>query len=109
MQIVHRCCCGLDVHKKLIVACLISLNEAGEFQKEIRSFATMTRDILALADWLTSAGCTHIAMESTGVYWRPIWNLLEEQFELLLVNAQHIKAVPGRKTDIKDAGATRSA
>src|SRR5438270_10028800 len=103
MQIVHRCCCGLDVHKKLIVACLISLNEAGEFQKEIRSFATMTRDILALADWLTSAGCTHVAMESTGVYWRPIWNLLEEQFELLLVNAQHIKAVPGRKTDIKDA------
>jgi transposase len=103
MQIVHRCCCGLDVHKKLIVACLISLNEAGEFQKEIRSFATMTKDILALADWLTSAGCTHIAMESTGVYWRPIWNLLEDQFELLLVNAQHIKAVPGRKTDIKDA------
>jgi transposase len=103
MQIVHRCCCGLDVHKKLIVACLISLNEAGEFQKEIRSFATMTKDILVLADWLTSSGCTHVAMESTGVYWRPIWNLLEEQFELLLVNAQHIKAVPGRKTDIKDA------
>ena len=103
MQIIHRCCCGLDVHKKLIVACLISLNEAGEFQKEIRSFPTMTKDILALADWLTSAGCTHVAMESTGVYWRPIWNLLEEQFELLLVNAQHIKAVPGRKTDIKDA------
>jgi transposase len=103
MQIIHRCCCGLDVHKKLIVACLISLNEVGEFQKEIRSFPTMTKDILALADWLTSAGCTHVAMESTGVYWRPIWNLLEEQFELLLVNAQHIKAVPGRKTDIKDA------
>ncbi len=103
MQIIHRCCCGLDVHKKLIVACLISLNEAGEFQKEIRHFTTMTKDILALADWLTSAGCTHVAMESTGVYWRPIWNLLEGQFELLLVNAQHIKAVPGRKTDIKDA------
>src|SRR6266705_196015 len=103
MQIIHRCCCGLDVHKKLIVACLISLNEAGEFQKEIRHFTTMTKDILALADWLTSAGCTHIAMESTGVYWRPICNLLEDQFELLLVNAQHIKAVPGRKTDIKDA------
>src|SRR5438046_2517830 len=103
MQIIHRCCCGLDVHKKLIVACLISLNEAGEFQKEIRHFPTMTKDILALADWLTSAGCTHVAMESTGVYWRPIWNLLEGQFELLLVNAQHIKAVPGRKTDIKDA------
>jgi transposase len=103
MQIIHRCCCGLDVHKKLIVACLISLNEAGEFQKEIRCFPTMTKDILALADWLTSAGCTHVAMESTGVYWRPIWNLLEGQFELLLVNAQHIKAVPGRKTDLKDA------
>ncbi len=103
MQILYRCCCGLDVHKKLIVACLIILNEAGEFQKEIRHFTTMTKDILALADWLTSAGCTHIAMESTGVYWRPIWNLLEDQFELLLVNAQHIKAVPGRKTDIKDA------
>src|SRR2546427_12921614 len=103
MQILHRCCCGLDVHKKLIVACLISLNEAGEFQKEIRHFTTMTKDILALADWLTSAGCTHVAMESTGVYWRPIWNLLEGQFELLLVNAQHIKAVPGRKTDQKDS------
>jgi transposase len=103
MQIIHRCCCGLDVHKKLIVACLISLHEAGEVQKEIRCFPTMTKDILALADWLTSAGCTHVAMESTGVYWRPIWNLLEGQFELLLVNAHPIKAVPGRKTDIKDA------
>jgi transposase len=103
MQIIHRCWCGLAVQKKLIVACLISLNEAGEFQKEIRCFPTMTKDILALADWLTSAGCTHVAMESTGVYWRPIWNLLEGQFELLLVNAQHIKAVPGRKTDLKDA------
>lgn len=103
MQIIHRCCCGLDVHKKLIVACLISFNEAGELQKEIRYFSTMTKDILVLADWLTSAECTHVAMESTGVYWRPIWNLLEEQFELLLVNAQHIRAVPGRKTDTKDA------
>lgn len=103
MQVIHRCCCGLDVHKKLIVACLISFNETGEPQKELRYFTTMTKDILALADWLTSAGCTHVAMESTGVYWRPIWNLLEEQFELLLVNAQHIKAVPGRKTDTKDA------
>src|SRR6266571_2768268 len=103
MQIIHRCCCGLDVHKKLIVACLISLNEAGEFQKEIRHFPTMTKDILALADWLTSAGCTHVAMESTGVYWKPIWHLLEGQFELLLVNAQHSKAVPGRKTDVHDS------
>ena len=103
MQILHRCCCGLDVHKKLIVACLISLNESGDAQKETRSFTTMTKDILALADWLARAKCTHIAMESTGVYWRPIWNLLEGQFELLPFCAQHIKAVPGRKTDIKDA------
>ena len=63
----------------------------------------MTEDLLALADWLAAAGCTHVAMESTGVYWKPIWNLLEDRFELLLVNAQHIKAVPGRKTDVKDA------
>jgi transposase len=103
MHIIHRYCCGLDVHKKLIVACLISMNAAGERQKEIRSFTTMTKDILALAAWLTSAGCSHVALESTGVYWKPIWNLLEGQFEVLLVNAQHIKAVPGRKTDIKDA------
>jgi transposase len=103
MQILHRCCCGLDVQKKLIVACLIILNEAGECQKEIRSFTTMTQDILAVADWLMRASCTHVAMESTGVDWRPIWNLLEGQFELLLVNVQHIKTVPARKTDIKDA------
>jgi transposase len=103
MQVLHRCCCGLDVHKKLIVACLISMNGAGERQKEIRCFTTMTKDILALAAWLTTAGCTHVALESSGVYWKPIWNLLEGQFEVLLVNAQHIKAVPGRKTDMKDA------
>jgi len=103
MQVIHRCCCGLDVHKKLIVACLIRFNEAGSPQKEIRYCTTMTKAILVLGDWLTSAECTHVAMESTGVYWRPIWNLLEDQFELLLVNAQHIKAVPGRKTDTKDA------
>ena len=103
MQVLHRCCCGLDVHKKLIVAGLISQNEAGERQKEIRSFTTLTKDILALASWLSTAGCSHVALESTGVYWKPIWNLFEGQFEVLLVNAQHIKAVPGRKTDIKDA------
>jgi transposase len=103
MQVLHRCCCGLDVHKKLIVACLISLNAAGERQKEIRCFTTMTKDILALADWLATAGCTHVALESTGVYWKPIWNLLEGQFEVLPFGAQHIKAVPGRKTDSKDA------
>ncbi|HEY6408058.1 MAG TPA: IS110 family transposase, partial [Ktedonobacteraceae bacterium] len=103
MEIVHRCCCGLDVHKKMIVACLIVLDAAGQRQKETRVFGSMTKDILALADWLTGAGCTHVAMESTGVYWKPIFNLMEGQFEVILANAQHLKAVPGHKTDIKDA------
>jgi transposase len=103
MQIMHTCCCGLDVHKKQIVACLMRFDEAGQRQQELRTFGTMTQDILALADWLSATGCTHVAMESTGVYWKPVYNLLEGLFELLVVNAQHIKAVPGRKTDAKDA------
>jgi transposase len=103
MEIMYDCCCGLDVHKQLIVGCLVSVTPSGERQKETRSFTTMTAGILALADWLTAAGCTQVAMESTGVYWKPIWNLLEGRFEVLLVNAQHIKAVPGRKTDVRDA------
>ena len=81
MEIVHRCCCGLDVHKKMIVACLIVLDAAGQRQKETRVFGSMTKDILALADWLIGAGCIHVAMKSTEVYWKPIFNLLEGQFE----------------------------
>ena len=103
MQIVHACCCGLDVHKKSVVACMMSFDPKGRRCKEIRTFGTMTQDLLALADWLTAAGCTHVAMESTGVYWKPVYNLLEGLFELLVVNAQHIKRVPGRKTDVQDA------
>ena len=103
MQILHSCCCGLDVHKKQIVACLMFTDSAGKRQKEIRTFGTMTADILSFSDWLASAGCTHLAMESTGVYWKPIYNLLEGLFEILVVNAQHIKALPGRKTDVRDA------
>jgi len=103
MEVLYPCCCGLDVHKKLVVACLLSTDALGKLHKEIRTFSTMTADLLALADWLTANGCTHVAMESTGVYWKPIFNLLEGQFELLVVNAQHIKAVPGRKTDVRDA------
>ena len=103
MDVMYSCCCGLDVHKKTVVACLITSAEGPEPVKEIRTFRTMTADLLALADWLQQAGCTHVAMESTGVYWRPVYNLLEGQCELLVVNAQHIKAVPGRKTDVKDA------
>jgi transposase len=103
MQILHSCCCGLDVHKKQIVACLMFTDSAGKRQKEIRTFGTMTVDILSFSDWLASAGCTHLAMESTGVYWKPIYNLLEGVFEILVVNAQHIKILPGRKTDVRDA------
>jgi transposase len=103
MQVVYERCCGLDVHKKVVVACLITLTAKGQRHKEIRSFGTMTRDLLMLLDWLRAAGCTHIALESTGVYWRPIFNILEGEMTVLLVNAAHIKAVPGRKTDIKDA------
>jgi transposase len=93
----------LDIHKKLVVACLITPGAQGQPHKEIRTFGTMTADLLALADWLAAAGCTHVAMESTGVYWKPIYNLLEERFTLLLVNAQHIKAVPQPKTDVRDS------
>ncbi|MFQ6031246.1 MAG: IS110 family transposase, partial [Dehalococcoidia bacterium] len=102
MDAIYQRCCGLDIHKKVVVACLITPGRKGEPHKEIRSFGTMTADLLELSDWLAAAECTHVAMESTGVYWKPIYNLLEGSFELLLVNAQHIKAVPGRKTDVKD-------
>jgi transposase len=103
MEILYRCCCGLDVHKKMIVACLRWIDEAGKLAKQVRTFGTTTSELLSLSDWLVEAGCTHVAMEATGVYWKPVYNILEGQMELLVVNAQHIKAVPGRKTDIKDA------
>jgi transposase len=102
VEVVYARCCGIDVHKAMVVACLISPGAGGQVRKEVRTFGTMTDELLALGDWLTEAGCTHVAMESTGVYWKPIWNLLEGSFELLLANAQHIKAVPGRKTDVRD-------
>jgi transposase len=103
MQILYERCCGLDVHKRLVVACVLSGPPGRPVEKEIRTFETMTGDLLELSDWLLSRGVTHIALESTGVYWKPIWNLLEDTFTLLLVNAQHVKAVPGRKTDVRDA------
>ena len=102
MDVVYERCCGLDLHKRTVVACLIVPGPRGKPQKEVRTFGTMTADLLALADWLQAAQCTHVAMESTGVFWKPVYNLLEDQFTLLLVNAQHIKQVPGRKTDVKD-------
>lgn len=102
MQVVHDRCCGLDVHKKTVVACLLAPGD-GTTGKEVRSFSTMTRDLLHLADWLAAARCTHVAMESTGSYWKPVYNILEASCTVLVVNAQHMKAVPGRKTDVKDA------
>lgn len=101
METIYERCCGLDVHKKSVWACLRVL-ESGQFRSEIREFATTTAALLKLGDWLRKESVTHVAMESTGVYWKPVWNLLEGQFELVLANAQHIKAVPGRKTDAKD-------
>jgi len=102
MDVLYERCCGLDIHKRTAVACLVVPGSTGATTKEVRSFGTMTDDLMCLADWLAANAVTHVAMESTGVYWKPVWNLLEGQFELLLVNARHVKAVPGRKTDAKD-------
>jgi transposase len=96
-------CAGLDIHKKTVVACRIVHMNDDHWQVETRTFGTTTRDLLQLADWLQIAGVTHVAMESTGVYWKPVFNILESQCKVMLVNAQHIKQVPGRKTDVKDA------
>ena len=103
MQVLYPCCCGIDIHKKFVVACLTTTEADGSVQKDIRTFSTMTHDLLSMLDWLHGAGCTHIAMESTSSYWRPVYNLLEGHFELLVGNAYHMKTVPGRKTDVKDA------
>ena len=99
MQVIYQYCAGLDVHKKTVVAC----RRNGRKQQEIKSFGTTTPELLELVDWLLEWGCSHVAMESTGDYWKPIYNLLEGSFQVLLVNAKHVKNVPGRKTDMKDA------
>jgi len=101
MQVVYARCAGLDVHKESVSAC-VSVCEGEEKRQVTRQFGTFTGDLLALADWLKEQGVTHLAMEATGVYWRPVWTVLEGQFEQMLVNPQHIKAVPGRKTDTRD-------
>ena len=103
MQVMHERCAGLDVHKKTVVACVLMPDGQGGWCQETRTFGTMTAELLALADWLLACGCTHVAIESTGDYWKPAFNILEGTCEVLRVNAQHVKAVPGRKTDVKDA------
>lgn len=103
LSVVHARCCGLDIHKRQVQACLLLTTPAGKVQQEQRSFGTMTEDLLGLLDWLLAARCTHVAMEATGSFWKPIFNLLDGQVEILVVNAAHIKQVPGRKTDVRDA------
>lgn len=103
MEVVYERCAGLDVHKKSVTACRITPAAGRGWQKESRRFGTMTDELLKLADWLRAGQVTAVAMESTGVYWKPVFNILESEFEVLLVNARHIKYVPGRKSDISDA------
>jgi transposase len=102
MDTLHRHCAGLDVHKDSVYACVRHLDLDGSVREQVRAFATTTSALLMLADWLGSEQVTHVAMESTGVYWKPIWNVLEDLFTVMVVNAHHIKQVPGRKTDVKD-------
>lgn len=102
MQTLHKRCAGLDVHKKEVVACLRCVNR-GKAVHEVRRFSTTTRGLIELAEWLEQAQCTHVAMEATGVYWKPVWHILEGRFQLVLANAAHIKGVPGRKSDVNDA------
>ena len=103
MDTLHERCAGLDVHKAMVVAC-VRLTVGSKVNRECRTFDTTTTGLLALLAWLTASGCTHVAMEATGVYWKPVWNILGDgPFELMLANAAHIKNVPGRKTDVNDA------
>ena len=103
LAIKHPRCAGLDLHKRQITVCRLTPGPGPELLSEIRTFGTMTRDLLALSDWLAEGGCTHVVMESTGVFWKPVYNLLEASFTLLLVNPEHVKALIGRKTDVQDA------
>jgi transposase len=102
MEAMFHCCAGLDVHSKTVAACVRRIDDQGQIHAEVRTFGTMTRDLLVLSEWLKAEGVTHVAMESTGVFWKPVYNILEERFQIVLVNARHIKNEPGRKTDVKD-------
>src|SRR2546422_4523144 len=102
MKVLHARCAGLDVHKDLVVACA-RLQDSARVQREHRRFETTTKGLLELLAWLVELRCTHVAMEATGVYWKPVWHVLESRFELVLANAAHIRNVPGRKSDVNDA------
>src|SRR5260370_35601035 len=103
MDVLYPVCCGLDVHKASVTACLRSPGDGARRRQEVRTFGTTTRELLRLVDWLTAAGCTHVAVEPTGVYWRPVSNLLEGSGRLVRGNAQHVSSVPGRKTNLRDS------
>jgi transposase len=103
MQAIIERCCGLDVHQETVVACLLVGAPGAQPMKEVRTFGAVTRDLEALRDWLQEAGATHVGMESTGVYWRPVYAVLDGRFDLIVGNARHIRNVPGRKTDVKDS------
>ncbi|MGE3889920.1 MAG: IS110 family transposase [Vicinamibacterales bacterium] len=103
MEVLFERCCGLDVHKRTVVASLLTPGEDGQPRRQRQTFGTTTGELLGMADWLQQAGCTHVAMESTGSYWKPVYNLLEDRFELIVVNTHHLKLVPGRKSDARDA------
>lgn len=103
MEDLIQCCAGLDVHKETVVATVINGTIGKSPLTVTETFGTMTSDLLTLSDWLTNHGCTHVAMESSGIYWKPVYNILEPDFEVMVVNARHIKHVPGRKTDVKDS------
>jgi transposase len=103
MRVLHERCCGLDIHKQVVVACVLTTEPDGTVDTEVRTYSTMTNDLLALADWLREERCGPVVMASTGAYWRPVYTLLESHCEVLVVNAYHAKAVPGRKTAVKDA------
>ena len=102
MELLYARCAGLDVHARTVVACA-RIASAGTVTYHQRTVATITQGLLELADWLAAHGWTHVAMESTGVYWKPVWHILDGQFELTLANAMHVRNVPGRKSDMKDA------
>ena len=103
MEVLHPRCCGLDVHKETVVACVRLVSDRKPV-KEVRTFFTTTADLIALSEWLAENKCTHVAMEATGVYWKPVWHILADGgFQLVLANAAHIKNVPGRKSDVKDS------
>jgi transposase len=103
MELLYSRCAGLDVHKQTVVACARIVCD-GELVKDIETFGTTTEELLRLSDWLTERGCTHVAMEATGIYWKPVWHVLDDGgFALILANAAHVKNVPGRKTDVTDA------